>query len=156
VDWDKYIRSLYELKKQLCKTIPKLKEVVKARAARIEKEIDYYYWPYTPSYYDYETDEFVDTPFLQALADPDSGKVYAHHYLREINKISDVYVVVVSKDVSDETITELTTRGNIKTDHIFKAFNDEDMQRAFAKQHKIKTLPSKSQILQTYFSLLKK
>ena len=31
----------------------------------------------------------------------------------------------------------------------------KDLQRAFAKQHKMKTLPSKSQILQTYFSLLK-
>ncbi|MDR0283172.1 MAG: hypothetical protein LBI53_08055 [Candidatus Peribacteria bacterium] len=31
----------------------------------------------------------------------------------------------------------------------------KDMQRAFAKQQKMKTLPSKSQMLQTYFSLLK-
>lgn len=32
----------------------------------------------------------------------------------------------------------------------------KDLQRTFAKEHKMKTLPSKSQILQTYFSLLEK
>jgi len=31
----------------------------------------------------------------------------------------------------------------------------KDLQRAFAKEHNMKSLPSKSQILQTYFSLLK-
>jgi len=116
VDWDKYILSLQEWKKVLCKTIPKLQEVVDARTDRIRKEVDYYKSIHRAIYSDW--DLFISDSSLQSSIYSDLAAVRARINLVREELYEDTLRLEKAKDellslgYKLEPVTEMTAQKN--------------------------------------------